>query len=213
MKINQKKLGIAVASCLAMGSYAVAAPGGGHGGGGGAGHSGFGGSHGNSGFQGFPGNSAFGRSQGGNPQIGSSNSAFGRAKAHKHSHFVSNSDKRTDRHGNKVKTKKAKKAKHHVSTTAPGNSAFGHSQGGNPRTGSVNSEFGQTTAANARAAAADRKSANANVTTDTTVKENNVSDTGVEHRATGNSAFGHNQEAIRKLDRPIRLMARHGRMK
>ncbi|MEN3368643.1 MAG: hypothetical protein V7609_786 [Verrucomicrobiota bacterium] len=42
-------------------------------------------------------------------------------------------------------------AGHGSGFSAPGNSAFGHSQGMSPTTGSINSSYGRTNAANARA--------------------------------------------------------------
>src|SRR5438105_756889 len=126
---GSKKIGIAAAACLMIGSYAAAAPGNGDGSHGGA--AGFGGMS-------APGNSAFGYAQAGNAQTGSINSQYGQATAQAaRSRSDSDSD---DQDGNNHKKKNAKKHQKHG--TAPGNSAFGRSQGGNPRKGSINSSYG-----------------------------------------------------------------------
>src|SRR5947207_756408 len=106
MKLDIKHtLAIAAASSFALASYAIAAP---HG----AGNM-------------SPGNSSFGRSQGANPAMGSTNSAFGRNTAEDarlNSHRNSEEVRDADNDNDNGKIKKTKHAKNH---TARGNSAFG----------------------------------------------------------------------------------------
>src|SRR5437016_3735019 len=131
MKLDIKHtLAIAAASSFALASYAIAAP---HG----AGNM-------------SPGNSSFGRSQGGNPVMGSTNSTFGRntaADARLNSNRNSEDVRDTDNDNPKIK--KTKHAKNH---TARGNSAFGHRQGdAATRTrGSQNNAYGKARSAAAK---------------------------------------------------------------
>ena len=100
-----------------------------------------------------PGNSSFGRSQGGNPITGSTNSTFGRntaAEARLNSRRNAEDIRDIDNDNDNVKIKKTKHAKNH---TARGNSAFGHRQG-NAATrtrGSQNNAFGKARSASAKA--------------------------------------------------------------
>jgi hypothetical protein len=74
---------------------------------------------------------------------------------------------------------------------SPGNSSFGHSQGGNPVTGATNSTYGRNNAAEARL----------NSSRDSDDLTENDNDNGKikktkrvkNHTARGNSAFGHRQ--------------------
>jgi len=131
MKLDLRHtLAIAAASSFALASYAIAAP---HG----AGNM-------------SPGNSSFGRSQGGNPVMGSTNSTFGRntaADARLNSNRNSEDVRDTDNDNPKIK--KTKHAKNH---TARGNSAFGHRQGdAATRTrGSQNNAYGKARSAAAK---------------------------------------------------------------
>lgn len=136
MKLDLRHaIAVAAASSFALASYAIGAP---HG----AGNM-------------SPGNSSFGRSQGGNPVTGSTNSTFGRNTAeearlnsHRNSQDITNTD--NDNDNDTVKIKKTKHAMNHV---ARGNSAFGHRQGdAATRTrGSQNNTFGKARSANAKA--------------------------------------------------------------
>ena len=135
MKLDLRHtLAIAAASSFALASYAIAAP---HG----AGNM-------------SPGNSSFGRSQGGNPAMGSTNSTFGRNTAedarlnsHRNSEDVRDTDNDNDNDNGKIK--KTKHAKNH---SARGNSAFGHRQGdAATRTkGSQNNAYGKAKSAAAK---------------------------------------------------------------
>jgi len=132
MKINKLTLALTGASCLALASLTLAAPGGARG----AGNSG------NS-----PGNSSFGMNQRTNLQTGSGNSSFGRTTA-ENARLKSNDadDQDEDNDRDNVKTKKIKKTK----STSPGNSAFGRSQRVNHLKGSGNNVYGKTTSAKAK---------------------------------------------------------------
>ena len=135
MKLDLRHtLAIAAASGFALASYAIAAP---HG----AGNM-------------SPGNSSFGRSQGGNPVTGSTNSTFGRttaedARANSNRDVNRDVDTTTDTDNDNPKVKKAKNSKNH---TARGNSAFGHRQGdAATRTrGSQNNAYGKAKSAAAK---------------------------------------------------------------
>ena len=133
MKLDiRHTIAVAAASSLAIASYAIAAP---HGGGNGM----------------SPGNSSFGRSQGGNPVTGSTDSTFGRDTSDQaRLNSSRDSEDTTDTDHDNAKIKKAKHMKNH---TARGNSAFGHRQGdaATRTTGSQNNAFGKARSASAKA--------------------------------------------------------------
>jgi hypothetical protein len=81
-------------------------------------------------------------------------------------------------------------AGHGFGFSSPGNSAFGHNQAMSPTTGSTNSNYGRTTAANARTKsttdADDQDDQDRNEVKTKTVKKTKLTNP-------GNSAFGRNQ--------------------